>query len=309
MKSINSISGGKTSAYIAMHYPADYNIFSVVCTDDEDSRIKDVQMNNYINDKLSNYTSEYGQFIATAEDDKTLYAMRDLEQLMGSELIWVRGASFDDVIDSKNKSGSDSYSRLPSKLFRYCTTEMKMLPIFKWWLSNIGEKVKMRIGFRSDEYMRMERFMNKNPNHFKFADYCKNYGNKNHHFKNYDWRYCSFDLIKDSIDKQIVDDYWKYNGFIGSNDLFDKKRQIVYPVISNCVGCFWKKESTLAVMSEVNNSKMEWFAGKELIGKGTWKQGGNDYRNIIDNRVEIAKEEMFEVITLGESCDTGGCHG
>ena len=30
MKTVNSISGGKTSAYIAAHYPSDYNVFSLV---------------------------------------------------------------------------------------------------------------------------------------------------------------------------------------------------------------------------------------------------------------------------------------
>ena len=28
---VNSVSGGKTSAYIAVHYPADYDVFSLVC--------------------------------------------------------------------------------------------------------------------------------------------------------------------------------------------------------------------------------------------------------------------------------------
>ena len=34
MKTVNSLSGGKTSTYIAIHYPADYNVFSLVRTND-----------------------------------------------------------------------------------------------------------------------------------------------------------------------------------------------------------------------------------------------------------------------------------
>ena len=34
MITVNSISGGKTSAYIAANYKADYNVFSLVRTDD-----------------------------------------------------------------------------------------------------------------------------------------------------------------------------------------------------------------------------------------------------------------------------------
>jgi diphthamide synthase (EF-2-diphthine--ammonia ligase) len=35
MKTVNSLSGGKTSSYLAVHYPADYNVFSLVRTDDK----------------------------------------------------------------------------------------------------------------------------------------------------------------------------------------------------------------------------------------------------------------------------------
>ena len=34
MKTVNSLSGGKTSSYIAIHYPADYNVFALVHSDD-----------------------------------------------------------------------------------------------------------------------------------------------------------------------------------------------------------------------------------------------------------------------------------
>ncbi len=34
MKTVNSLSGGKTSSFIAVKYPADYNVFSLVRTHD-----------------------------------------------------------------------------------------------------------------------------------------------------------------------------------------------------------------------------------------------------------------------------------
>ena len=52
IKTVNSLSGGESSSYMAVHFPADYELFSIVCINDENSRIKDAQMNNYINDKL-----------------------------------------------------------------------------------------------------------------------------------------------------------------------------------------------------------------------------------------------------------------
>lgn len=91
MKTVNSISGGKTSAYIAVHYPADYEVFSLVCIDDKNCKPKDTLINTYVNLKLEKFAPEYGEFIATAEDDKTLYAMMDLEQILGREIVWVRG--------------------------------------------------------------------------------------------------------------------------------------------------------------------------------------------------------------------------
>jgi len=97
MKTINSLSGGKTSSYMAVHYPADYNIFALVTIEDNNCRPKDESIIKYVSDKIGRY------FIATAEDDSTLYAMRDLEQLVGKEIIWVVGESFDYIV--KHKGG------------------------------------------------------------------------------------------------------------------------------------------------------------------------------------------------------------
>ena len=108
MVTVNSISGGKTSAYIAVHYPADYEVFSVVCLDDVRCKVKDPSVLLYAQAKLEKYNNRYGQFIATAEDDKTLKAMMDLEQYIGREIIWVRGLSYDDVLNSGTQT------RLPS---------------------------------------------------------------------------------------------------------------------------------------------------------------------------------------------------
>ena len=132
MKTVNSISGGKTSAYIAVHYPADYEVFSVVCIDDKECTPKDKAIVDYANRKLEKLIPKYGEFIATAEDDATLKAMMDLEQYLGREIIWVRGKSFDDVIDTGTQT------RLPSWARRYCTEQMKLQPIFDWWFNEFA---------------------------------------------------------------------------------------------------------------------------------------------------------------------------
>src|ERR1044071_7111560 len=159
MIKVNSISGGATSGYIAVNYPADYNVFALVCLDDPKCAPKDKVIIDYVNRKLEKYTDRFGEFIATTEDDETIVAMMDLEQFIGSEIIWVRGASFDDVIDKPLIRGENP-NRLPSWARRYCTDQLKLYPIFEWWFWNIGQRVEMRIGFRYEEFGRLERFFN-----------------------------------------------------------------------------------------------------------------------------------------------------
>lgn len=295
IKTVNSLSGGKTSSYMAVHYPADYEVFSLVCINDLESKPKDKSIIDYVNNKLGDkYISQFGEFIATAEDDKTLYAMRDLEQFLGREIIWVRGKDFDDVIDTKNTHGGCP-TRLPSKQFRICTEEMKLVPIFHWWFNEIGEKCEMRIGFRFDEFYRIENFFNGKPNEFKIPISTRTYGQRLQQHENFTWRKCNFPVAKAGKLVTDIGEFWKDKG-------------IDFPVISNCIMCFWKKEETLAAMSLIHPSKMNWAAGKEKIGKGTWQNTEHDYQYIIDNAKDLTKEVYIEILA-GESCDSGGCNG
>ena len=54
-KTINSLSGGKTSSYLAAHYPADYNLFALVCNDDPSCAHPDKKVMQLVNDKLDEY--------------------------------------------------------------------------------------------------------------------------------------------------------------------------------------------------------------------------------------------------------------
>lgn len=297
MISVNSISGGKTSSYIAMHYPANYNIFSLVCIDDKNCKPKDFALIQYTNQKLEKYSNKYGEFIATAEDDDTLKVLMDLEQLIGKEITWIRGNSFDQVVNGRQ-------TRLPSWARRYCTTEMKMQPIFEWWFNNIGEKCEMRIGFRFDEFKRMERFVNNSPNKFSIPISCANYGQRQQKHQEYDWRYCSFPLIQNAITKTHIDEYWKLNGWLGGN-LFENSRQIKFPLISNCIGCFHKKAETLCIMAAKHPEKMQWFANQENLNKGTWLDSKITYQTFIEHSKNYWSDDMLK--EFGASCDSGGC--
>lgn len=301
IKTVNSLSGGKSSAYLAMHFPADYEVFSLVCINNKEAAPKDLFIKNYVDTKLDKFVNEFGNFIATAEDDHTLKAMIDLEQLIGKEIIWVRGMSFDDVIDKGTQT------RLPSWARRYCTEKMKLLPIFLWWFNTIGEKCKMNIGFRFDECDRLERFFNNSdPTHFKIPVACSTRGQKRQIHQNFNWRFCSMPLVKKGITNDKVKEYWKQNGWFESN-LFEPRRQIYFPPISNCVGCFHKNEELLAAMAEIHPEKFRWFIEQEMKGMGTWLDSKVTYQHLFDNRIDIAKEILAEIKYDGHTCDTSGC--
>jgi hypothetical protein len=301
MIKVNSLSGGKTSSYLAVHYPADYEVFSLVCINDVKSKPKDKALVDYVNQKTQNFHAEFGEFIATAEDDRTLVVMMDLEQKLGKDIIWVRGMSFDDVIDNGTKT------RLPSWARRYCTERMKLLPIFLWWYMNVGEKCEMRIGFRFDEYKRMERFFNNSdPTNFSIPVSCKTYGTKMQQHQNFNWRYCSMPLIENGVTKTQINAYWDNNSIVGGT-LFYPFKKMDFPAISNCIGCFHKSEETLAAMSEINPDKFKWFIDQESKGMGTWLDNKVTYQHLMENRFEMAKEVLYELTILNQSCDTGGC--
>jgi hypothetical protein len=262
MITINSLSGGKTSSYMAVHYPADYNIFALVTIEDINCKPKDNSIIKYVSDKIGK------EFIATAEDDATLYAMRDLEQMLGREIIWVVGHSFDYIV--KHKGGW-----LPSALRRYCTIEMKMRPIFDWWYKNIGEKVKMGIGYRYDEMERANRLTS------NFKGVVGKRGTKNK-WEEVEWREGWFPLIENHIIYPKILNWAKSSG-------------IYFPSDSNCVGCFHKHFQQLKKNWDTNPDKMQWFSDKEKIGKGTWRQEGSyDY---------------FKTIPLQTDFDFGGGAG
>ena len=300
MEKINSVSFGKTSSFLALKYPAKYNVFSCVCIDDSKAAPKDPTVLRYAKEKLN------GAFLASAESEATLRAGMDLEQLLGSRIDWVRGNSFDEVIDSGQKF-------LPSWARRYCTVEMKLKPIFRYWFQNFDEKVEMRIGFRACEFSRMERFFNNNdPSVFKMPisqkvsfTTGKAVGGRQKH-QDFKWRFCSMPLIRDGITKEHINDYWKTNGYVGGT-LFEERRKVIFPSISNCVGCFHKKTPTLATMAKTEPEIMAWFAAQEEKNMGTWLDSKQKYQSIIEGADDLHKESLFEYLYLNESCDSGGC--
>jgi hypothetical protein len=267
MKTVNSLSGGKTSSYMAVNYPADYEVFALVTIEDVNCRPKDEAFIKFVSDKIGK------EFIATAESDLTLKAMIDLEQKIGKEIIWVTGKTFEGL----NKSRKS----LPNMQWRFCTTEMKMRPIWDWWFKNIGEKIKMGIGFRYDEMERADRLSTS----FKgIVGRSKN--DTQNKWEEIEWREGYFPLIENKIIHYQVKQWADKSG-------------IVFPADSNCVGCFHKSLQQLRKNFENEPEKMQWFSAQEK--KARWK------KEMKYSQIKKIGLQMDFIFGEGSGCDGGYC--
>ena len=99
MKTVNSLSGGKTSSYIAVNYPADYNVFSLVRTNDKLCQYPDKKVRQIVSDLIGT------EFVGTTEQDNIIKIMLDLSERI--DIDWITGKTFEDVISQyKKKDGT-----------------------------------------------------------------------------------------------------------------------------------------------------------------------------------------------------------
>jgi hypothetical protein len=269
MKTVNSLSGGKTSSYMAKHYPADANIFALVAIEAEYCKPKDDGLVKYISDKIGR------DFIATAESDKTLYVMRDLEQLIGQDIKWVVGETFEQVIRRKKA--------LPNMMWRFCTTEMKMKPIFDYCQSEIGQMVSMRVGIRWDE---QERVKSQNT-HFKTIVGKSKNGARNK-WADVHWREMEYPLVINKIIHPKITE-WAAN------------TNLQFPADSNCVGCFWKPLQQLRKNWDDEPQKMRWFSEMEELMKRKFKKEAS-YQEV--KGIGLQSDFFFGT---GSGCQAGFC--
>jgi len=280
MKTINSLSGGQTSSYIAVHYPADYNIFSLVRTNDKKVLFPDAKIRQIVSDRIG------VEFIGTLEDDDIIYTMLDLEQFIGKEITWLSKTTFEDVIGNYKMANGKNY--LPNQMTRFCTIDMKVKPIAQWCYENTELPVEMRIGFRANEMSRAKKMIEREINgieNFKFKVGEKNGRNK---WKELPYRKAKFPLIEDGIFKDSIVEYWK-----------DKPVRFAYR--NNCVGCFHRSELFLNHMSRRNEKQFDWFVEMEKKNNCTFKSG------ITYEKIKHYKTQMVLFDEDFNDCDSGYC--
>lgn len=282
MKTVNSVSGGKTSAYIAANYPADYDVFSLVRTNDKSCLFPDAKLRQMVSDRIG------VEFIGTLEMDEIIYTIFDLEQFIGRKITWLTGDSFEDMI-KKYKMKKGGYF-LPNKMTRYCTTDLKTKPIAQWKHNVIKDNITMRFGYRANENKRAIK-MNEKLNQGGFTEVKIIVGKSDsgrNKWKTIDYCKPEFPLIKDNIYKDKIENYWKY-------------KPVRFAYMNNCVGCWWRSPLLLKKMSDKCPSKMNYFSELEVMS-GSKFRSDVTYKEIINykSQIEMSFDDFNE-------CDSGYC--
>jgi hypothetical protein len=278
MKTVNSISGGKTSAYIAKHYPADINIFALVRIEDcLWMNGKDEPTRNLISDRIGK------EFFGTAEMDEIIYTILDLEQFIGEKIDIISGETFEQVI--KNAG-----NYLPNKMVRFCTVKMKLEPIFEHLKNSIELPCEMRIGFRPNELTRaatvLERADKNGIEHFKTIVGKSKTKNK---WGELPYRKVKFPLIEENITKDIIYNYWQ-------------NKPVRFAYRNNCVGCVNRQPLMISHLASKDIDKIKWFEQQEI-------NTGNRFLSDV-SFTEILKfnqqGSLFDDEDFNE-CDSGFC--
>lgn len=281
MKTVNSISGGKTSAYLAKHFPADIELFSLVRIEDKDNiwmKGKDEKTRQLVSDKIGT------EFIGTAEMDEIIYTILDLEQFIGREIIWVTGQTFEQVIKNHN-------NYLPNMMARFCTTDMKIIPMFNYLKENTDLPVEMRLGLRPNELNRKENIMKRADENGLEMFKCvigRNLKDTQNKWGQVAYRYAKFPLIENNIQKDVIYNYWN-----------DKTVRFAYR--NNCVGCVNRQPLMISHMALKDFDKVKWFEKQELI-TGNRFISGISFKSILS----FGTQNTFFDEDFSE-CDSGYC--
>lgn len=280
MKTVNSLSGGKTSAYLAKHFPTDINVFALVRIDDHECKWmlgKDEPTRKIISDRLQM------EFVGTAEMDDIIYTILDLEQFLGQEIKIVTGDSFEKVID--NHAGY-----LPNQMARFCTSDMKIKPIFDYIRSLNILPVEMQIGFRPNELERAEGVKSRaRQDGFEYMKCVLERKNNRNKWQEVIYRQTTFPLIAHNITKDVIYNYWQ-------------GKPVRFAYRNNCVGCVNRQPLMISHMATKEKHKIEWFAKQE-------KKTGNRFLKGVtfDEILKFHQQGSLFNDEDFNDCDSGYC--
>lgn len=282
MNCVTSVSGGKTSAYIAANYPSEHLVFALVRTDDPECTFKDRKIAKQVEDRIQK------PFVGTLEDDTIIYTMLDLEQHLGQKIDWVSGITFDQLVRTKG-------GWLPNVKHRYCTSHLKIEPIFYWWADKFAkEPVLMNIGYRAGEGRRVNKMLTElNENglsEFKatFGKHQTGRHKGNNKWEMVEWRTPRFPLYEDRIYKDEVEKFWD-------------DKPVRFAERNNCIGCFHRNANLLKKQSIMHPKKFDWFASQEGGKNGYWRSDIS-YKKI--KKIPLQAQLNFHSTA---NCESGFC--
>lgn len=258
MLTISSVSGGKSSAYMALHYPADRYIFAAVLTNDPACVIQDSGLRAYCQAKLPQFDWARG---GCREVDQTLLNLQRLEQELGQAIDWAAAPlTFDELISGVQdvaiarcyRAHVTASACLPNRRQRFCTQALKLYPIF-WdcYLHGDGDLAIMQIGFRFDEQARVERWNCKN-DQLKVplrCDIAGQFAGKHRHSLT-EWRVPDFPMARGGVTKADVARYWQRRGW-------------EWPLVSNCDFCFFHRAPEQRHQADRYPERAQWWIEKE----------------------------------------------
>lgn len=267
---VTSLSGGKTSSYMAIKYPTDRYVFAVVRTNDQNSSPKDKGLLREVQNRIPD-------FVASRELDETLLVVLKLEQEIGQRIDWVSShLTFDDLIEKKKM--------LPNRRTRFCTEQLKIDPIFKYCynLPSLGGIVSMNIGFRWDEQNRKERMLSECEKAYSYkVPFSASITSKRQQWKTIEYRIPNFPLIEDKIDRIDVLKFWQ-----------EKAGGWQFPSVSNCDFCYFHSVEENRRQAEMYPERFDWWKQQETkIGK-TWDEDYS-YQDIDNPDLSIQRLPLF----------------
>jgi len=265
---VTSVSGGRTSSYMAIHYPTDKYVFAVVKTTDKNAIPKDKGLLREVVDRIPD-------FVASRELDETLEVVLRLEQEIGTRIDWVSSdMTYDQLIDKH---------QLPNQRLRICTDYLKLKPLFLYCynLPSSGGVVSMNIGFRWDEKRRKEKLLGKcdRAYTYKIPISC-NIKTKKQEWKNIEYRVPQFPLIDDYIDNKKIISFWM------------NKEGWNFPKYSNCDFCFFNSVEKLKEQITLYPERFLWWKEQEEKENATW-DSRYSYAEVEDSNLSISHTPLF----------------
>lgn len=180
---------------------------------------------------------------------------------------------------------------LPNKIARFCTTDMKIMPIFNFLQEHTELPVIMRIGLRPTEVERMETILGRadeNGLEKMKTIIGKSKNGKRNKWGEVPYRYAQFPLIYDNIQKDTIYNYWE-----------DKPVRFAYR--NNCVGCVNRNPLFLSHIAKKDIDSFNWFVGQE-------EKTGNKFNSEIEYKRILKfgiQNELFDEDF--NECDSGYC--